>query len=222
MKLACAVLPGQTPATLAKHNHCIVILLGSQQALPWFVACNRICLVIQHSDLTRSYLLHIMHRRMVCKLLHCQQQSPSFLFTVFTPTLSCWQTAHVQVMISLPDQFDAQNKLCMPELPNLPAYSTDRQLFVVQPGVADYRVVLDAEGNNAGFATYVEKLFAMAEELGVKASFSTHINSIEQAEKGFVLKTATNTVCTSHSSAVSYSDICPESTVVERELVAVV
>ncbi|KAL3144103.1 hypothetical protein ABBQ32_003893 [Trebouxia sp. C0010 RCD-2024] len=103
-----------------------------------------------------------------------------------------------QVMISLPDQFDAQNKLCMPELPNLPAYSTDRQLFVVQPGVADYRVVLDAEGNNAGFATYVEKLFAMAEELGVKASFSTHINSIEQAEKGFVLKTATNTSITAN------------------------
>ena len=66
---------------------------------------------------------------------------------------------------------------------------------MVQPGVADYRVVLDAEGNNAGFATYVEKLFAMAEEMGLKASFSTHIDHIAQAENGFVLTTATNTVC---------------------------
>ncbi len=77
-------------------------------------------------------------------------------------------------------------------------YSTDGQLCVVQPGVADYRVVLDDEGNNAGFAIYVEKLFAMAEEMGLKASFSTHIDTIAQAEEGFVLKTATNTVCTSH------------------------
>lgn len=71
----------------------------------------------------------------------------------------------------------------------------------MQPGVADYRVVLDAEGNNAGFATYVEKLFAMAEDMGLKASFSTHINTIEQTETGFMLKTATNTVCTCHCSA---------------------
>lgn len=138
------------------------------------------------------------------------------------PALTCLQTAHVQVMImiSLPDQSDAQ--LCMPGLPSLPAYSTNRRLSVVQPGVADYRVVLDAEGNNAGFATYVEKLFAMAEGLGLKASFSTHINSIEQAEKGFVLKTATNTVRTSHCSASSYNDLSPGFTVVVRELVAVV
>lgn len=67
-------------------------------------------------------------------------------------------------------------------------------LVVLQPGVADYRVVLDSEGNNAGFSTYVEKMFAMAEDMGLKASFSTHINSIEQSEGGFVLKTATNTV----------------------------
>ena len=68
--------------------------------------------------------------------------------------------------------------------------------MVLQPGIADYRVVLTPEGTNAGFATYVEKLFAMAEDMGLKASFSTHINSIEQSMGGFMLKTATNTVCT--------------------------
>ena len=56
-------------------------------------------------------------------------------------------------------------------------------------------MVLTPEGTNAGFATYVEKLFAMAEDMGLKTSFSTHINSIEQSMGGFVLKTATNTVC---------------------------
>ena len=72
---------------------------------------------------------------------------------------------------------------------------------MLQPGVADYRVVLDAEGNNAGFALYVERLFAMAEEMGLKASFSTHIDFIEQSEGGFMLTTASNTVCTCYWSA---------------------
>lgn len=68
---------------------------------------------------------------------------------------------------------------------------------MLQPGVADYRVVLTPEGTNAGFALYVEKLFAMAEAMGLKASFSTHIDHIEQAEGGgFMLTTATNTVRT--------------------------
>ena len=66
--------------------------------------------------------------------------------------------------------------------------------MLLQPGVADYRVVLTPEGTNAGFSTYVEKLFAMAEDMGLKASFSTHIDTIQQSMGGFVLKTATNTV----------------------------
>lgn len=72
---------------------------------------------------------------------------------------------------------------------------------MLQPGVADYRVVLTPEGNNAGFALYVEKLFAMAEDMGLKASFSTHIDSIGQADGGFMLTTATNTVRTCYWSA---------------------
>ncbi|DBB01665.1 hypothetical protein WJX77_008557 [Trebouxia sp. C0004] len=62
-----------------------------------------------------------------------------------------------------------------------------------QPGIADYRVVLDSEGNNAGFATYVEKLFGMAEDMGLKASFSTHIDTVDQHMGGFLLTTASNT-----------------------------
>lgn len=82
---------------------------------------------------------------------------------------------------------------------------------MLQPGVPDYRVILDSEGNNAGFSTYVEKLFAMAEEMGLKASFSTHIDTIEQSEGGFVLKTATNTVC-----------ICSDQLMTHLRLVALV
>lgn len=64
----------------------------------------------------------------------------------------------------------------------------------LQPGIADYRVVLTPEGDNAGFVTYVEKLFAMAEDMGLKASFSTHIDSVDEHEGGFLLTTSSNTV----------------------------
>ena len=75
----------------------------------------------------------------------------------------------------------------------------------LQPGIADYRVVLTPEGNNAGFATYVEKLFALAENMGLKASFSTHINSVDQAGTGFLLTTSSNTVTPSAFTLVDLS-----------------
>lgn len=114
------------------------------------------------------------------------------MFPPTQPHVNCLHLVAELRRAVLFDSSDSQSRL---GLQGLQGPVKKGLVCVVQPGVADYRVVLDAEGNNAGFATYVEKLFAMAENMGLKASFSTHINSIAQAGKGFELKTATNTVC---------------------------
>ena len=60
----------------------------------------------------------------------------------------------------------------------------------LQPGVPDYKIVLTPENTNAGYATYVEKLLDLANDMGLQMNFNTEIDKIiEMSTGGFTLST---------------------------------
>lgn len=57
----------------------------------------------------------------------------------------------------------------------------------LQPGVSDYKIILTPEGESAGFATYVEAMFARAVDAGLKPTFNSRIVQMLQIDEGFML-----------------------------------
>lgn len=58
----------------------------------------------------------------------------------------------------------------------------------------DYKVITTEDGQNAGFATYVEGLLDMAQGMGLKVTFNARIVQLVETGSGFQLMTEAGAV----------------------------